>query len=169
MKKFLFIASALAIVAGCAKVTTVNTEEPQEIAFKAYTNVSTKAPITNAKFPEAWSMQVHAIYDGVTKNKDYFGDGVVFANDGTYWSAGDNPEYWPITGNLTFNAIAPVATTEQSAAVVSLTNTNSSFFTYTDGENNVTSVVAVMADNSSLQTDVLVARTVTANKQFSKR
>lgn len=167
MKKILFIATAAAMIAGCAKVTTVNTEEPQEIAFKAYTNVSTKAPITDANFPEEWSMQVHAIYDGVTTGKDYFGGGVVFAKDGTYWSAGEDPEYWPITGNLTFNAIAPVATTDQSAAVVRPTNTNSSFFTYSDGENNVTSVVAVMDDNSSLQTDVLVARTVTANKQVA--
>ena len=54
MKKFLFIASALAIVAGCAKVTTVNTEEPQEIAFKAYSNAATKTPIEDKILPDGY-------------------------------------------------------------------------------------------------------------------
>ena len=162
MKKFLFIASALAIVAGCAKVTTVNTEEPQEIAFKAYTNVTTKGPIDDTAFPE-WSMQVHAIYDGVSTGKEYFGAaGVVFAKRDANWAA--NPaEYWPTTGALTFNAIAPVSPT---ADVVSLTSVtpDTDFFDYDGSSANVTSVKASMADNSTTQTDVLVARTTVSAK-----
>lgn len=166
MKKFLFIASALAIVAGCAKVTTVDTGEPQEIAFEAYTNVSTKGPIPDAVFPTDWNMLVHALYDGVSTGKEYFGAaGVVFAKSGDNWAA--NPaEYWPTTGTLTFNAIAPVAPTSD---VVSLTavSPDTDFFDYDGSSANVTSVKAVMGDNTTTQTDVLVARTKESAKTSS--
>lgn len=166
MKKFLFIASALAIVAGCAKVTTVNTEEPQEIAFKAYTNVSTKAPITNAQFPTEWPMLVHAFFDGVPANGDdahYFGEGgVKFArvqqeND---WTANDgNTYYWPVAGNLIFNAVAPY---DYTASTVSWTDV---VFAQ-DGENYaLSSITAKLEDNSGTQTDVLVSKTVTSSKR----
>ena len=132
----------------------------QEIAFEAYTNVSTKGPIDDTAFPEAWSMQVHAIYDGVSTGKEYFGAaGVVFAKRDANWAA--NPaEYWPTTGALTFNAIAPVSPT---ADVVSLTP-DTDFFDYDGSSANVTSVKASMADNSTTQTDVLVARTTVSAK-----
>lgn len=165
MKKFLFIASALAIVAGCAKVTTVNTEEPQEIAFKAYTNVTTKAPITDAKFPE-WPMLVHAFFDGVPADGNdahYFGaEGVKFAKEqqGNYWIANDgNTYYWPVAGNLIFNAVAPYDYTNN---VVSWTNVEF----IQDGTNYaLSSITAKLEDNSGYQTDVLVSKTVTSSKR----
>lgn len=164
MKKFLFIATAAAMIAGCAKVTTVDTGEPQEIAFEAYTNVSTKLPITDAVFPTDWNMLVHALYDGVSTGKEYFGAaGVVFAKDGDNWAA-DPAKYWPTTGTLTFNAIAPVTPTSD---VVTLTavSPDTDFFEYDGSGTNVTSVKASMADNSTTQTDVLVARTTVSAKK----
>ena len=164
MKKFLFIASALAIVAGCAKVTTVNTEEPQEIAFKAYTNVLTKAPITD--FKAEWPMLVHAFFDGVPADRDgahYFGEGgVKFAKDqqGNYWTANDgNTYYWPVAGSLIFNAVAPY---DYTVSTVSWTNVA---FTQ-DGTNYaLSSITAKLEDNSVHQTDVLVSKTVTSSKR----
>ena len=164
MKKFLFIASALAIVAGCAKVTTVNTEEPQEIAFKAYTNVSTKAPITD--FKAEWPMLVHAFFDGVSADGDgahYFGEGGVKfakAQQENYWTANDgNTYYWPVAGNLIFNAVAPY---DYANNVVSWTDV---VFTQ-DGTNYaLSSITAILKDNSDAQTDVLVSKTVTSSKR----
>lgn len=170
MKKFLFIASALAIVAGCAKVTTVSTEEPQEIAFEAYTYGATKAPIADNSFPTDWSMQVHAIYDGGV-NEQYFGDkGTIFTIDDAQvggknvWHDATTTRYWPLTGTLTFNAIAPVGeTSAPEPDIVSLTPTsNSNFFTFSGGS--VTAINATMADNSTTQTDVLVAKTANSPK-----
>lgn len=153
MKKFLFIASALAIVAGCAKVTTVNTEEPQEIAFKAYTNVSTKAPLAGGEtFPTNWPMQVHALYDGNATNPHYFGEtGTTFTNNGTNWSD-PTTRYWPATGTLTFNAIAPVGTVDGATV---FENVN---FNYTENYD-IDNITATLGDNATNQTDVLVART----------
>lgn len=121
MKKFLFIASALAIVAGCAKVTTVNTEEPQEIAFKAYTNVSTKAgfkgAINGTKYPKEETFGVFAYYNSTIEpgtgwqnldNSIRYIDDVEFVNpdDGDTWKA--NPSYfWPKQGSLVFAAYSP--------------------------------------------------------------
>lgn len=154
MKKFLFIASALAIVAGCAKVTTVNTEEPQEIAFKAYTNVSTKAPLgQDAEFPTNWPMQVHALYDGNSTNLHYFGtSGTTFTYNGTNWSDRTIIRYWPATGTLTFNAIAPVGTVDGATV---FENVN---FNYTENYD-IDNITATLGDNATNQTDVLVART----------
>ena len=154
MKKFLFIASALAIVAGCAKVTTVNTEEPQEIAFKAYTNVTTKAPLgQNATFPTGWPMQVHALYDGNADNLHYFGEtGTTFTNNGTDWSDPTTTRYWPATGTLTFNAIAPVGTVSDATTFSDVS------FVYESGVA-IKSITATLGDNATRQTDVLVART----------
>lgn len=159
MKKFLFIASALAIVAGCAKVTTVNTEEPQEIAFKAYTNVSTKAPITNAQFPTDWNMLVHALYDGDAESLHYFGaGGTSFTYDGSsVWHDATMTRYWPATGTLTFNAVAPTAT------ISGVTSFSDVKFNHTSGYD-LNSITATLEDNSTNQTDVLVAKTAKSGK-----
>lgn len=161
MKKFLFIASALAIVAGCAKVTTVNTEEPQEIAFKAYTNVSTKAPLAGGEtFPTNWPMQVHALYDGNATNPHYFGeDGDTFKYNNIDAWVGSTTHYWPATGTLTFNAIAPVGTVDGATATV-FENVK---FKYTENYD-IDNITATLGDNATNQTDVLVARTKKSSK-----
>ena len=159
MKKFLFIASALAIVAGCAKVTTVNTEEPQEIAFKAYTNVSTKAPLAGGEtFPINWPMQVHALYDGNATNLHYFGkDGDTFNYNNIDAWVGSTTHYWPATGTLTFNAIAPVGTVNDATTFSNVS------FVYESGVD-IKSITATLGDNAGNQTDVLVARTKKSSK-----
>lgn len=158
MKKFLFIASALAIVAGCAKVTTVDTGEPQEIAFEAYTNVSTKGPITDAVFPTDWNMLVHALYDGDQESLHYFGEsGTSFTYGSGVWHDATTTRYWPATGTLTFNAVAPTATI---SGVTSFTDVT---FNYGSGYD-LSNITATLGDNSSNQTDVLVAKTAKSGK-----
>ncbi len=158
MKKFLFIASALAIVAGCAKVTTVDTGEPQEIAFEAYTNVSTKGPITDAVFLTDWNMLVHALYDGDQESLHYFGEsGTSFTYGSGVWHDATTTRYWPATGTLTFNAVAPTATI---SGVTSFTDVT---FNYGSGYD-LSNITATLGDNSSNQTDVLVAKTAKSGK-----
>ena len=153
MKKFLFIASALAIVAGCAKVTTVDTGEPQEIAFEAYYYGTTKAPLDNsAEFPTDWNMLVHALYDGDAESLHYFGEsGTSFTYGSGVWHDATTTRYWPATGTLTFNAVAPTATI---SGVV---------FNYSTGYD-LNSITATLEDNSTNQTDVLVAKTAKSGK-----
>ena len=160
MKKFLFIATAAAMIAGCAKVTTVDTGEPQEIAFEAYTNVSTKLPITDAVFPTDWNMLVHALYDGDADNLHYFGeDGASFTYDSGVWHDATTKRYWPATGTLTFNAVAPTATISGSGVTLFTDVT----FNYGSGYD-LSNITATLGDNSSNQTDVLVAETAKSGK-----
>lgn len=159
MKKILFIATVAAMIAGCAKVTTVDTGEPQEIAFEAYTNVSTKGPIPDAVFPTDWNMLVHALYDGDEESRHYFEeDGTSFTYDGSsVWHDANMKRYWPATGTLTFNAVAPTATI---SGVTSFTNVT---FNYSSGYD-LSNITATLADNSTNQTDVLVAKTAKSGK-----
>lgn len=160
MKKFLFIATAAAMIAGCAKVTTVDTGEPQEIAFEAYTNVSTKLPITDAVFPTDWNMLVHALYDGDADNLHYFGaTGASFTYDSGVWHDATTTRYWPATGTLTFNAVAPTATISGSGVTLFTDVT----FNYGSGYD-LSNITATLGDNSSNQTDVLVAKTAKSGK-----
>lgn len=159
MKKILFIATAAAMIAGCAKVTTVDTGEPQEIAFEAYTNVSTKGPITDAVFPTDWNMLVHALYDGDADNLHYFGaTGTSFTYDGSsVWHDATTTRYWPATGTLTFNAVAPTAT------ISGATSFSDVKFNHTLGYD-LSNITATLGDNSFNQTDVLVAETAKSGK-----
>lgn len=160
MKKFLFIASALAIVAGCAKVTTVDTGEPQEIAFEAYYYGTTKVPLDNsAEFPTDWNMLVHALYDGDKESLHYFGKGgTSFTYDGSsVWHDATMARYWPATGTLTFNAVAPTVT------ISGVTSFSDVKFIYTS-DYDLSSITATLADNSNNQTDVLVAETAKSGK-----
>ena len=160
MKKILFIATAAAMIAGCAKVTTVDTGEPQEIAFEAYYYGTTKAPLDNsAEFPTDWNMLVHALYDGDADNLHYFGEGgTSFTYDGSsVWHDATTTRYWPATGTLTFNAVAPTATI---GGVTSFTDVT---FNYGSGYD-LSNITATLGDNSSNQTDVLVAKTAKSGK-----
>lgn len=143
MKRILLIASAVAIVAGCAKVTTVDTAEPQEIAFKAYNYAATKAPIDGQVFPTDRDMQVFAVHstDGSQYN-DYFNE--KFEHSSGTWSGS---QYWPTAGTLIFNAVSP-ANGEGSIL-------ESTFNKDTDGT--VSNITAVLSDNSSEQVDILFA------------
>lgn len=143
MKKFLFIASALAIVAGCAKVTTVNTEEPQEIAFKAYNYAATKnGPIEDNFFPTTRAMQVHAVQQlGTNPGYTYtlYFNNVTFTHETGVWTG---EKYWPAEGSLIFNAISDGLTSPS--------------FNLAD-DNTVKSITGTLATNTDNQVDILCA------------
>lgn len=149
MKRILLIASAVAIVAGCAKVTTVDTAEPQEIAFKAYNYAATKAPINGSIFPYDRDMAVHAIFKDGTTTSEYF-DNVQFTakqiEGNSLWSGG---KFWPPQGTLRFNAVSPSEGSSNSI----LSNLN---FNYENGEN-LSYITGSLADNSTEQLDLLIA------------
>lgn len=157
MKRILLIASAVTIVAGCAKVTTVDTAEPQEIAFKAYNYAATKAPIEDNVLPDGYNMYVHAFHQNGSNFTEYFSNnGVVFekGEDDGYWS-GNTPQYWPPQGTLTFNAISPV-------------DAISSHKFNLDAEGDaVASISATLSDNSTNQYDLLVAQTTGPTERVS--
>lgn len=150
MKRILLIASAVAIVAGCAKVTTVDTAEPQEIAFKAYNYAATKAPINGSIFPYDRDMAVHAIFKDVTGTTSEYFDNVKFTakqiEGKSLWSGG---KFWPPQGTLRFNAVSPSEGSSNSI----LSNLN---FNYGNGEN-LPNITGSLADNSTEQLDLLVA------------
>lgn len=163
MKKFLIIASAVAVAAGCAKVTTVDTDGPKEIAFEAYNYAATKAPLDQASGLDAdYDMPVHAIYrTGSDQNYSYtayFDDlagYATFTHDNNIWS-GD--KYWPSNGELSFNAITPAKVGENEVL-------SSVQFSYIDNNAAITNITATMSDNSSVQADVMVAQTSTFQNQ----
>ena len=159
MKKILFIATAAAMIAGCAKVTTVDTGEPQEIAFEAYYYGTTKAPLDNsAEFPTDWNMLVHALYDGDAESLHYFGEsGTSFTYGSGVWHDATTMRYWPATGTLTFNAVAPTATIEGATSFSDVAFNHDSGY-------DLNYITATLADNSSNQTDVLVAKTAKSGK-----
>ena len=150
MKRILLIASAVAIVAGCAKVTTVDTAEPQEIAFKAYNYAATKAPINGSIFPYDRDMAVHAIFKDVTGTTSEYFDNVKFTakqiEGKSLWSGG---KFWPPQGTLRFNAVSPSEGSSNSI----LGNLN---FHYENGEN-LSYITGSLADNSTEQLDLLIA------------
>lgn len=158
MKKFLIIASAVAVAAGCAKVTTVDTDGPKEIAFEAYNYAATKAPLDQTSGLDIdYDMLVHAIYRTGSEQdysySKYFDDEAgyaTFTNESTNIWSGD--KYWPSNGDLSFNAITP--------AKVGATDVLSSVqFSYTNNYEAITNITATMSDNSSVQADVMVAQT----------
>lgn len=156
MKKNLLVAAAVLLAAGCAKVTTVDTAEPQEIKLEGYTYAVTKAPIANdaTLSGTGYDMLVHAIHVNGNESSEYFTkSGVTFKESGSTnkW-AGTTPQYWPSEGTLTFNAISPVTINPGKTI---LTSTS---FTYANGA--VSEIKATLNDNSTNQADVLVAKTV---------
>ena len=160
MKKNLLVAAAVLLAAGCAKVTTVDTAEPQEIKLEGYTYAVTKAPIANDETLSGigYDMLVHAIHVNGESNEYFTDNGVTFKESGSTnkW-AGTTPQYWPSEGTLTFNAISPV-TINQDKTI--LTGTS---FTYADGA--VSKIEATLNENSNNQADVLVAKTVTGQNK----
>lgn len=166
MKKFLIIASAVAVAAGCAKVTTVDTDGPKEIAFEAYNYAATKVPLNQVSgLDEDYDMPVHAIYrTGSDQNYSYtayFDDAAgyaTFTHDNNIWSGN---KYWPSNGELSFNAITPAKVGEDEVL-------SSVQFSYTDNNNSnnaITNITATMSDNSSVQADVMVAQTSSFQNQ----
>lgn len=163
MKKNLLVAAVVLLAAGCAKVTTVDTAEPQEIKLEGYTYAVTKAPIANGATLSGtgYDMVVHAIHvNDNGENSEYFtNNGVTFKEQSgsTNKWAGTTPQYWPSEGTLTFNAISPVTISPGKTILTSPS------FTY--DADAVSTIGATLNDNSTNQADVLVAKTVTSQKK----
>ena len=149
MKKFLIIASAVAVAAGCAKVTTVDTDGPKEIAFEAYNYAATKAPITNTTFPENYDMSVHAIQrtgtDGNYAYQQYTGEEntptEILSNIAFNHTSGENIS--TITATLNDNSVnqADVMVATPSGFETAATSTNGVEMTF----NHVLSQIEVQA------------------------
>ena len=104
MKKLVLIAAAVAAIASCAKVETINTSTPQQIAFEGYNFGMTKAQTLTG------SLGVYA-----SKNADgaeYFGNTEFKSKsleDGSTVFVGD--KYWPREESLDFTLYAPYSET----------------------------------------------------------
>ena len=163
MKKNLLVAAVVLLAAGCAKVTTVDTAEPQEIKLEGYTYAVTKAPIANGATLSGtgYDMVVHAIHvnDNGESSEYFTNNGVTFKEQSgsTNKWAGTTPQYWPSEGTLTFNAISPVTISPDKTILTSPS------FTYDAGA--VSTIGATLNDNSTNQADVLVAKTVTGQNK----
>lgn len=164
MKKNLLVAAAVLLAAGCAKVTTVDTAEPQEIKLEGYTYAVTKVPIANDAATlsgTGYDMLVHAIHFNGESSEYFTNNGVTFKEQSgsTNKWAGTTPQYWPSEGTLTFNAISPVTISPGKTILTSPS------FTYDAGSGAVSTIGATLNDNSTNQADVLVAKTVTNQKK----
>lgn len=114
MKRLLILATAAIVaLASCAKTEVVYTDAPDQIAFKNYSNVMTKAALTTNL--------------GVFANKSA-DDGVYLDNldfevaDGVWTNSG---AFWPYDGTLDFTVYAPYkAGTTYSANTKTLTMTD---------------------------------------------
>lgn len=122
MKRILLIASAVAIVAGCAKTQIVESESDNAISFTPVSNVNTKTvygPVLDTKYPEDESFGVFSYFNrnvapGTTwtsenlENSTAYISNAQFSKDATenYWIS--NPAYyWPKEGSLVFAAYSP--------------------------------------------------------------
>ena len=112
----------------------------------------------SAEFPTDWNMLVHALYDGDAESLHYFGEsGTSFTYDSGVWHDATTMRYWPATGTLTFNAVAPTATIEGATSFSDVAFNHDSGY-------DLNYITATLADNSSNQTDVLVAKTAKSGK-----
>lgn len=121
MKRILLIASAVAIVAGCAKTQIVESESDNAISFTPVSNVNTKTvygPILDANYPEDESFGVFSYFNRDVdpgtwtsenlENSTAYISNAQFSKDATenYWIS--NPAYyWPKEGSLVFAAYSP--------------------------------------------------------------
>lgn len=148
MKKHLFLFAAAAVaLASCSSDDTiaensssVDNNQPQEIAIKAFATPTTRAAVDGTEFPEI-PMKV-AAYD-VTLNRDLFG-ATTFSKNSTTWKGG---KYWPFaTTTLNFLAIA------------NANSDNATGVTWGESSKDYASkVVIAMADNRTAQRDLMYA------------
>lgn len=141
MKKslILFSVAALALVS-CAKVQDTYVGGPQEIAFNAITQPTTKAEVEGTVFPTGQDMYV-AAYDA-TKGVDFFAQ-TTFDEDGSTgkWKA-TPAKYWPMDA-ATINFLAYTGVP------------SGSYFHASPGY--AQSLEITLADNTSNQYDLMYA------------
>lgn len=121
MKRILLIASAIAIVAGCAKTQIVESESDNAISFTPVSNVNTKTvygPVLDANYPEDESFGVFSYFnrdvdpgtwtsENLETSTAYISN-AEFSKDATedYWISSP-AYYWPKEGSLVFAAYSP--------------------------------------------------------------
>ena len=131
-KLILCAAAAMVALASCSKTQVINTEPPQEIAFKAVAGAITKT--SDDPLSEDIQMGVFAYVHNGTSLEAYFGN-TSFSKDGEYWTAG---KYWPVNHSLDFVVYAPYF------------DGNTYSFSNTSGN-----VLTITADNTTTETDYL--------------
>ena len=128
---FLLATAAIVALASCTKTQVVNTEAPEEIAFKTVAGAMTKAAYSG-------TLGVFAEYTDDTPTTTSYFDNAPFAQDGGVWKGS---KYWPKEGTLDFTFYAPHM---KSGAE------------YNDGTKTLTLTIP---DNGTAQTDYLVGKT----------
>ncbi len=109
---FLLATAAIVALASCTKTQVVNTEAPEEIAFKQVTNVMTK--VTEGLANQ--NMSVFAYVSGTS----YFGNTEFAYNDGKSAYVASQTKYWPASGNVDFIVWAPYDASVTSASATEL-------------------------------------------------
>ncbi len=127
---FLLATAAIVALASCTKTQVVNTEAPEEIAFKTVAGAMTKADFSG-------TLGVFAEYNDGTSTTTYF-ENAPFAEDGGVWKGS---KYWPKEGTLDFTFYAPHMNSGAE---------------YDDATKTLTLTIP---DNGSAQTDYLVGKT----------
>lgn len=121
MKRILLIASAVAIVAGCAKTQIVESESDNAISFSPVSNVNTKTvygPVLDVNYPDGESFGVFSYFNRDVdpgkwtsdnlQNSTVYISNEEFSKDPAknYWIS-DPAYYWPKEGSLVFAAYSP--------------------------------------------------------------
>ena len=110
MKRFFILATAAIVaLASCAKTEVVYNDAPEEISFKALTDVITKAPVTDAVFPTTQTMSVYG-WNNADKAQYFDPNPTVFVHNTSAWK-GNTSQYYPATGALDFVAFSQTPTT----------------------------------------------------------
>lgn len=116
---------------------------PQEICINAFVGLQTKAAVTGTTFPTTRNFHLSSYFNAVSggTSKEYFED-IAFGYQSSVWKASPS-KYWPLTGTLDFLAVS----SGQSAYPTLAWNST----------NATTDVTVTLADNSTVQDDILVA------------
>lgn len=148
MKKFFFFAAAVIAFAACNKTEVVYSDGPQEIALFAVNKTAVKAPVDGTVFPVEDNMQVAAYLAqgdagaGQTTSGNFFPATLFDNNGGEFWAGG---RYWPLSESIVnFFAVSQPA----DAAPVTTTF---------DATTPASAATVVLADNSTLQYDLMYA------------
>ncbi len=107
MKKIFLLAAAAIAMVGCAQNEEVYTADAQqEIALSTVTANSTRAAgEQSGALASTHELYISSWYTGTVSGADNYFTDVLFATTGTSWT-GTTPQYYPLSGDLDFYAIA---------------------------------------------------------------
>lgn len=140
---FIFAAAATVALASCTKTHVVYNEAPQEIGFKAVSGVMTKLDVPAVHQSIAGHENMGVIAYLSNTNTQYFANTPFsYDSEAGYWTAGNDPKYWPVDGSLDFTVYAPYDESNAS-------------YSQTTSESVTTKTLTITADNSTTGTDWL--------------